>query len=204
MTTPKLDGRRAKGEARRREILQAAIELFARGGFNSVSLGDVAKRVGITQAGILHYYPSKAALLLAVLQEREDRNNEAIRRWQEQGSSALESFVQILEENEKHPELVQLFVLLAAESTAEGHPGHDWFETRHNADGDGVVHALHKLIDVDKLPDGIDVDMIARWLYALPIGLGTRWVRDPTAFDRANDVARFIDILRPYMRNVAS
>lgn len=203
VTSNHQDGRRVKGEARRREILQAAMELFARGGFNSVSLGDVAKQVGITQAGILHYFPSKAALLLAVLQEREDRNAELTRRRREAGVPPLEEYVQLLAENEKHPELVQLFVVLTAESTAVDHPGHEWILERRERAKNHLRQGVRDVIDEALLPPGTDLDTIVRWLLALSEGLAVQWISDPTAFDRAGDIARFIEMLRPYMRDSA-
>lgn len=192
---------RARGEARRREILDTAMTLFSQGGFNSVSLADIAVEVGITQAGILHYFPTKAALLLAVLQEREFRNQEASRRSEAAGEDPLTAYIGTLKDNDADPELVKLFVILAAEATAESHPGHDWFRQRNENLVDRTTENVLRVIDPAKLPDGVDPEVIARWLLALAHGLGAQWVFDTSAFPRAELVERFMLLLRPYLRD---
>lgn len=191
---------RARGEARRRVLLDTAMKLFSRGGFNSVSLADIATEVGITQAGILHYYPTKAALLLAVLQERELRNQEAARALEEAGIDPITSYFTTLEDNDRNPELVKLFVILAAEATGEAHPGHAWFIERNEELLARTTKNVTRIIDPDRLPEGIDAEVIARWLLALAHGLGAQWVFDTAAFPRAQLVERFMLLLRPYLR----
>ncbi|GAA4045588.1 TetR/AcrR family transcriptional regulator [Agromyces indicus] len=192
---------KARGEARRREILDTAMSLFAEGGFNTVSLADIANDVGITQAGILHYFPNKAALLVAVLQEREARNIATREHLEADGVPPLEAYVRTLEENDATPELVRLFVILSAESTAPGHAGHEWFMERNDALMDGMTERVRATIDERKLPPGITPAVITRWLLALAHGLGAQWVLDPSAFDRAGHVRQFLELLEPYLRD---
>jgi AcrR family transcriptional regulator len=56
-----------KGYARARSILKAARTLFAREGYGGMSMRAVAVRVGVNLSTVQHYYPSKDALLEAVL-----------------------------------------------------------------------------------------------------------------------------------------
>ncbi|GGM94870.1 TetR family transcriptional regulator [Lentzea pudingi] len=54
------------------EIVTAASEVFAENGYALTTLDAVAKRVGLGRTGLLHHFPSKEALFLAVLdRERE-------------------------------------------------------------------------------------------------------------------------------------
>ncbi|MDN3311593.1 TetR/AcrR family transcriptional regulator [Microbacterium oryzae] len=190
---------RPRGEERRKEILTTAMSLFARGGFHSVSLADIAREVGITQAGILHYFPTKAALLIAVLQERDEQNAAARDILEAAGATPLEAYVEMLAENDRHPELVQLFVILAAESTAHDHPGHAWFQRRNENLVEMFTRWMSEAIDESRLPQGIDAETLARWMLALSHGLGAQWVFDPRSFDRGGSVALFLDFLKPYM-----
>ena len=52
--------------------MDAAVEVFATVGYNKGSLREVADRVGMSQAGLLHHFPSKEHLLEAVLTWRDD------------------------------------------------------------------------------------------------------------------------------------
>ncbi|MFD3842417.1 TetR/AcrR family transcriptional regulator [Streptomyces sp. NPDC058642] len=57
--------------ARRPEIVRAALEVIAERGYRGASLAAVAERVGLTQQGLLHHFPTKEARLVAVLKERD-------------------------------------------------------------------------------------------------------------------------------------
>ena len=61
----------AKSAQRRRQIIEAAFDVFAARGYQGGSLQEVADRVGLGHTSILHYFPSKRALLIAVLEQRD-------------------------------------------------------------------------------------------------------------------------------------
>jgi AcrR family transcriptional regulator len=50
-------------------VLNAAIELFNRKGYDATSIGDVADELGITKSAIYHHVPSKEHLLSEALDE---------------------------------------------------------------------------------------------------------------------------------------
>lgn len=60
--------RRRRPEARPREILAAALELFSAQGFNATRLEDVAAKAGLSKAAIYLYFPDKVALLRALIE----------------------------------------------------------------------------------------------------------------------------------------
>ncbi len=57
----------AKAEGRRREILVAAAHVFARDGYATASLDDVAVRIGVTKGVIYYYFRSKEEILTEIL-----------------------------------------------------------------------------------------------------------------------------------------
>jgi AcrR family transcriptional regulator len=56
-------------ETRRKEILDAAISLFARSGFSRTALSDIARAAGIAHGTVFLYFPSKEELFRAALLE---------------------------------------------------------------------------------------------------------------------------------------
>lgn len=48
-------------------VLEAAARLFVRQGFHATSVREVAAEAGLSVAGVYHHYPSKQALLVAML-----------------------------------------------------------------------------------------------------------------------------------------
>ena len=59
----------AEREARRRSILQAAIEIFAQHGFAAARTRDIAARAGVAEGTIYLYFESKDELLLTAFRD---------------------------------------------------------------------------------------------------------------------------------------
>lgn len=56
----------------RDEVLQHAVELFNRQGYEATSISGLAKSLGITKSGIFHHFESKESMLAAALDEALD------------------------------------------------------------------------------------------------------------------------------------
>ncbi|QYG92767.1 TetR/AcrR family transcriptional regulator [Iamia sp. SCSIO 61187] len=65
----KSDDRRltARGEERRRQIIDVATHLFAKDGYHPTSVADVVEAVGVGKGVFYWYFPSKEALLAEIL-----------------------------------------------------------------------------------------------------------------------------------------
>ncbi len=64
---------RTGGEARRRKLLEEAIRLFGRKGYEGTSLEAVASAAGVRKQTLLYYFPTKDALLEACVMETSHR-----------------------------------------------------------------------------------------------------------------------------------
>ena len=62
--------RQRQAAARREQILKTALGLFAAQGFDATSTKQIAKEAGIAEGLIFHYFPTKASLLSAILEDR--------------------------------------------------------------------------------------------------------------------------------------
>lgn len=61
---------RRRAEARPDEILDAALEEFTARGFDAARMEDIAKRAGLSKAAIYLYFPSKMAVLEALIEAK--------------------------------------------------------------------------------------------------------------------------------------
>jgi TetR/AcrR family transcriptional regulator, cholesterol catabolism regulator len=66
---PERPALRARYEGRRREVIDAAAELFAENGYAATSIADLTEATGLAAGGIYHYIGSKEALLLEICDE---------------------------------------------------------------------------------------------------------------------------------------
>lgn len=65
-------GNRMTAEDRRGQILRGAMELFAEKGFRGATTREMAQHLGISEALMFKYFPSKEALYRAIIQKRTD------------------------------------------------------------------------------------------------------------------------------------
>src|SRR6478736_7357909 len=59
--------------SRRGEICRTAAQIFRDRGFDATSMSDLARSLGMTKAGLYHYFESKEALLFEILSYGLDR-----------------------------------------------------------------------------------------------------------------------------------
>ena len=71
-------------------ILLAALELFARGGYEAVSVQDIADQLGITKGALYRHYRSKREIFESILARMEQRDAELARDNQVPGGTAEE------------------------------------------------------------------------------------------------------------------
>ena len=62
-----------KRENTKDKILEKALELFSANGYDSVSVGEIARAVGIKAPSIYNHYPSKQAIFDAIVKETAER-----------------------------------------------------------------------------------------------------------------------------------
>ncbi|HEY1672779.1 MAG TPA: TetR/AcrR family transcriptional regulator [Streptosporangiaceae bacterium] len=60
-------GRPRREDNRGRDVLAAAVELFASRGFDATSIRDIAAEAHVQPASVYYHYPSKEALLVAIV-----------------------------------------------------------------------------------------------------------------------------------------
>ncbi|MCH8273277.1 MAG: TetR/AcrR family transcriptional regulator [Armatimonadetes bacterium] len=60
--------RELQAEARRRQLIDTGLALFSEKGWENTTIRDLAKSAGVAQGLIYHYFESKEALLMAVVE----------------------------------------------------------------------------------------------------------------------------------------
>ncbi|MFD0517428.1 TetR/AcrR family transcriptional regulator [Paractinoplanes durhamensis] len=123
----------AKGRAKRRDILDQATALFGEAGYRGTSLREIAARCDISHPGLLHHFPTKESLLLAVLELRDEVDQERITAGNPRGAAVLRRLVDLVALNASRRGIVELFTVLSAEATAADHPAHSFFVDRYRA-----------------------------------------------------------------------
>ena len=194
-TVARARGEYAKTAERRQQIVDAAVEVFSSAGYRKGSIRDVADKVGLSQAGLLHHFPSKEHLLEAVLTWRDGVTAALMGDPLPQGVDFLRGLVQAAEHNATTPELVELHVIVSAEGTSAGHPLREYFVGRYAFVLAHTRQAFERAAAEGQLRPGTDCASAARTLIALMDGLQIQWLLDRDGVDMAGDLRRYLQPL---------
>ena len=187
-----------EGREQRERILRAAIELFTAHGFRGASLDRVAAAVGISRQGVLHYFPSKTHLLLGVLELRDEESaaraeERAARTGRRRSPRACSALV---EHNQREPDLTRLFTVLAAESVAPEHPGHERFQERYRHGPRRRWRTrVREAQEAGELDPTSTRVTLATLLIAVMDGLQLQFLLDPESVDMVGPAAALLDLL---------
>ncbi|HMS37861.1 MAG TPA: TetR/AcrR family transcriptional regulator [Arachnia sp.] len=186
-------GKYRKTVQTRARILDAALAVFGEQGFEAGSLREVAKVAGISQAGLLHHYPSKVALLSAVL-ERRDIQAASGTLTHGGGVRRLAGIIDFARANSAEPFEIDLFAVLSAEATRPEHPANAYMRRRYAWALGELGRTLDDLAAQGHLRPGVDPTETASQLVALWDGLQIQWLLGVGDVDIADRLTRFIDL----------
>jgi AcrR family transcriptional regulator len=185
-------GTYAKTDEVRGAILDAALEVFAEGGFRAGSLRLVAERVGMSEAGVLHHFGRKSALLEAVLERRDQLAFEFIPRRTTDGVASLRGLVALARHSASTPGVVELYCTVSAEATSPDHPAHAWFVRRYEVTRAVLLDVFVDLGRRGMLREGVTPSGAARSTIAMMDGLQVQWLLDRTVLDMGDELVTFL------------
>jgi AcrR family transcriptional regulator len=172
---------------RRLQIIEAATVLIGERGFWGVSVHDIAAACGITDAGLLHHFGTKDALLIAVLERRDRVDDDDLARRLDVRPEELYDAVRglpladvcaaVVARNASQAEIVRLYSVLNAESLNPVHPAYAYFRTREARVVDFFGRAVSDLHP--------DPQVRGRMVIAMMDGAQLRWLRDRDRIDLA-------------------
>ncbi|WAC54154.1 TetR/AcrR family transcriptional regulator [Gordonia sp. SL306] len=166
----------AKGEERKRRILEVAQRLLGRNGWRNTTLAQIAAEAGVTPAGLLHHFESKAQLLHAVLELRDADDDEHADRT----GDILEQLENVALRFERSPEQVRMFTVLQAENLEPDTPLHDRLLFRYHAAVETVAEGIRRGQREGRFRSDLDVAAKAVEVIAFINGMETSWLLDPS------------------------
>jgi len=185
-------GSYAKGVARREEILRVALSVFAREGYRGTSLREVAREVGVSLPGLMHYFESKEHLFAAILRERDAADYAAFTAVDSR--DAIEGLIAVMRHNRDVPGLVELYLTMAAAAGDPGHPAREFFVGHVDAVRRSIVEVIETRQAGGLIPADLDAEHLARVMVAIADGLQVQWSLD-SSIDMGSDLERAWNLL---------
>ncbi|MBX8518159.1 TetR/AcrR family transcriptional regulator [Pseudomonas cichorii] len=192
---PAIRQRRApKGEKRREELLDAALQVFSLEGYTGASVAQVAAIVGISVAGLLHHFPNKVSLLMGVLDRRDEVSRKIADevRAENNLASLLGSLRAINRSNATAPGVIRAFSILNAESLLDSHPAWEWFQTRYQRIYERLLGQFTALVESGEVRKDVDLPALIQQILAMMDGLQIQWLRFPDQVDLVKSFDAYI------------
>lgn len=176
-------GAYAKSQRTRESLLDSAFEVFSESGYRAGSMRDIAARVGMSEAGLLHHFPNKSALLAAVLDKRDGDNNGTIPLGDVAGVRTLTALIDVAAASADQPGVVELFCMLSAEATTPDHPAHAYFIDRYESIRRDLTAAFASIERDGLLMPGVSPRQAAVATIAMWDGLQVQWLLNRDVVD---------------------
>lgn len=184
-----------KGIARRREILDRAIDVFRERGADGTSLRRIAEALGVSHAALLHYFDSREQLLVAVYAHAESQRAESTLP-----HSGVESITEAAVANVEVPGLVQLYsTLLAASLEAGSDTGRTYFADRFARLRANLGADFAREQRAGRMRADVPAEHIAALLIAASDGLQIQWLLEPS-IELEQTLRTFAALLAPPAR----
>lgn len=168
----------AKSAQRRAEIVASATAVFAARGYRGGSLREIAKQLGMSLTSVVHHFPSKSALLVAVLENADSASTDSFESDSRERGVAY-AVLRYVRRNLERPEMLRLLALMAAEASAPDHPAHEWFRERYEQVVAVLAVAVRRDQDEGRIANRRQPEMIAAALVAMWDGLQLQWLINP-------------------------
>jgi TetR/AcrR family transcriptional regulator, transcriptional repressor of aconitase len=181
----------AKGVARRQEILDRAIEVFADKGAEGTSLRAIAEKIGVSHAALLHYFGSREELLVEVLREGERRHSTYGRADARVKDQVVGGMVRAAERNVTIPGFVSLYTsLLAGSLEPDKQYSREFFSARFARLRERLAELIRIGQEEGSIRRGVEPEAMAALVIAASDGLQTQWLLEPTV-----DIAKSLELL---------
>jgi AcrR family transcriptional regulator len=178
------------------DILDVAMELFGRRGIHGTTIAAIADRFGITDGGLLHHFPTKSALVDAVIERAAQLQLEQMRQFVEPGGleaiKALSAWGTVVEAT---PQLTAFSIVLSTEAIFDDSVVRDWVQRRYVAVQGLVSSLIREGIENGDIRPDVDADWEASAVIAFLDGIRLQWFYSDHTMPLAEVVKRYFDQL---------
>lgn len=176
-----------KQQAKRRRIIEAAVECFARRGFHATSTAEICTAAGMSPGNLFHYFDSKNAIIAAIAQEDQRETAEFFAGLSNAGD-AVAAILQVAAaalQQASDPIYARISIEIAAEATRNPEIA-ALFAANEALVKTELVGMLKRGIAAGQIDSGLNPAHAATWLIALTDGATGRAVMDPTFKPRSH------------------
>ena len=169
-------------------ILNMALQMASRGGLEGLTIGELAKAVGMSKSGLFAHFGGKDQLQLSVLQTARDRFVESVMRSAfkaPRGEPRIKLLLKNWLEHLNESSLPGSSILIAASVELDDRPGllRDFMQTAQKDLIRNIEKAARISVEEGHFQKDLDIEQFAWSLYAFVLGYhhSKRMLEDPKA-----------------------
>jgi AcrR family transcriptional regulator len=178
------------------QIAEAAVKLFARHGYRGTTIAEIAREVGLTDAGVLYHYPTKADLFWAIVDMFEDLQRDRVLTLLAPGGiTAIRNLAHWGPIIEEHPDLLALQVVLGAAALSDDSELHPYYQQRYDDLRAGIADLLAQAAEAGDARCDVDAHFEATTFLAYLDGLRLQYFYSDGAVSLSDNLAVYVDQL---------
>jgi AcrR family transcriptional regulator len=178
------------------QIAEAAVKLFARHGYRGTTIAEIAREVGLTDAGVLYHYPTKADLFWAIVDMFEDLQRDRVLALMAPGGlAAIRNLAQWGPIIEEWPDLLALQVVLAAAAVSDDSELRPYYHQRYDDLRAGIAGFLAEAVDAGDVRPDVDGIYEATAFLAFLDGLRLQYFYSDGAVSLSANLCAYVDQL---------
>lgn len=186
----------ARGARRKEQIVSAALELFASGGYRGTGITEVADQVGITEPAVLYHFGTKVGLLRAVVEQHAGVSRSFAADVADLGGLAgLREIPGFTRRSIEEPALIKLFAVLLAENFEADAPAHDFFVEHYRTLRVSVAALIEAGQGRGEIRSDVDPTLKAIEILGALDGIANQWLLDPDEVDFAACIDSYVTAL---------
>lgn len=184
-----------KGEARREEILAAAMRELAANGYGGITVRAIARAMGLEPAHILYYFGTREALLESLIDRWDARATLPDAGGEAMPGGMLDTYVAAIDRNMAQPGIVHLYLAFAAEAADPSHRSHAYFRARFSRVLGLLADGIRAEQRAGRISPDVDAELAGRELIAIADGMQLQALVDPSV-DAPSAIDRAVAALR--------
>jgi TetR/AcrR family acrAB operon transcriptional repressor len=200
--------RRTKEEAAktRQDLLNAALSIFSRQGFEATRLEDIAEAAGVTRGAIYHHFGSKTELFMALIEEASSQGGQVVEQAIASGGTFLEitrrvlvRTMELLETNHRFREVMALSLFKAGGSPELATFTQQRYEQA-RTQVEQIAGFFQAGIAQSAVRADLDASTVARAFLAYQNGLSMLWLSNQEAFSIRDQAEQLAEV---FLRGIA-
>ncbi len=185
-----------KQKAKRKQIIDAAINCFAEKGFHATSTAEICKAAGMSPGNLFHYYPSKVSIIEAIAIEDQCYFEQILNSIKET-DSAIESVILVMSrllELYNDPTYVRISIEIFAEASRSPEINRIFAENDKKLK-DRLTSIILDGVTSGEIDSQLDATNTVSWLMIIADGSIGRYLIDPN-FDWQNSLDSLIYMIK--------